>query len=472
MYGSLQAALPFRGDSIIWPMLDSRHAVDGFDLDQIYRGARYLEKNSGIIGKAVEDVVNLQGWLVPEPKTTDKEWNKLARSAFIARTKNERLFDVAGQHGWKSAQVWMETQRCIDGDCLCVLCRNDDGGGSIALYDAAQIRTGVNEKGIWNMGVRVNSQGRPTHYAVYDWEAGTSVAIEADAAVLYRHNPSSTMPRGLSDLHRILVHGIDIAETNGFTKEGIKIAAMVGLIETKSAGDKASQTATRMGGRSSGTPGGLETDVLTVSGTKMISLAPGRDIKTLSDGRPSANAMNFTKQLITEIAWGVGLEPQILYYVDGMGSSGARFSLEKLRRWILKRRIWREQLVNRIYQHIIACEIDSGRLRPCKAEAWQNVEWTALRDMTIDRGREGSLAINLIREGLMDASRWTLDTEEKTQTEILEANASALREAVDIAQRYHLPLDLLMRGSIGATAPTPTPENIKTEAIPDSDPEA
>lgn len=82
---------------LYWPTLDSRFEVDSWTLDRVWRNARNLEANSGLAGKAVADVVELLGWLVPHACTGDEDWNHEADQIFMNRAVNPELFDARGE---------------------------------------------------------------------------------------------------------------------------------------------------------------------------------------------------------------------------------------------------------------------------------------------------------------------------------------------------------------------------------------
>lgn len=451
---SLQAAAWSTARGILgWPTLDPREEITAWDYDQLWRRARNLYHNTGLIGKCVEDIVSFMGWLMPLPNTEDREWNKLARKAFLRRVNNRRLIDASGQLNWKTMQEWLEKRRTIDGDALCVLTRGIDGGAALRFFAAPQIRNSAElEDPGWIMGVKCDTSGRHTHYSVVDWETGSSALIPAHAAILYRHNPDPSQRRGVTDLIRALVHVQDIMETYGLTKASIKLAASIGLVETQQPGDKKTGAASALGIKAPKTPQGQDAAPVQIvpGGGSLVTLQPGRDLKVVADPRPSPQVVEFVKQLVAEVAYGIGLEPGILFALLGMGSAEVRFFIGKLRRWIEKRLTHREEWANTVYQYVIAGEIASGRLRPCEDPYWTDCHWVPTRDITIDVGREGGLAINLIREGLGSPNSWTLATEGKTVEEIQEELAYSLQTRADIAAKYNIDPAALTPGMAGA----------------------
>lgn len=82
-------------------------------------------------------MVLLSGYILPLPKTRDREFNKAAREVFMRRAMNPRLFETSGRLNFLQTQKWLEERSIIDGDALTVLTRiGADKGGGIALYAA------------------------------------------------------------------------------------------------------------------------------------------------------------------------------------------------------------------------------------------------------------------------------------------------------------------------------------------------
>lgn len=469
MFGSVQGALPWAQGMLYWPTLDDAKEVGSYDRAAVMRAARYLYRNSGIIRKVVKDIWLLQGPLMPIPMTGDREWNGLARRAFLARVGNPLKFDVSGKLSWKSMQAWLEKKASIDGDALVVLATGRDGGGMVSLYSAPKVVSPEGGGDAWRDGVKVNGQGRPIAYGVASGE-GKCMEVGAESALLYQREPDPAVVRGESDLIHAIRHGVDVAEIHGFTKASVKLASAVGFVETKSENDKSPGMAAALGKKAAiSEPVGSGANFQVVSGgARVVSLAPGRDLKAIYDQRPSPNVQAFIRDLMAEIAYGVGLDAEVLYHVNSLGSAATRLVLAKLRRWIDERKAVREVYMNRIYQHVIACEMASGRLRACDDDAWENVEWVGQRDLTIDVGREGALAINLIREGLADADRWCLATEGMPAESVLERRASLMAKAHAIAAESGVPINELLPGAIGATHAVHEVEEVETE---DEEPE-
>lgn len=429
---------------LYWPTLDSRYEVNTWTLDRLWRHARSLEANSGLAGKAVADVVELLGWLVPHACSADEEWNHEADRLFMARGVNPELFDARGELNFFTAQIWSERQRVIDGDVLTVLTSGPDDGGAFAFYEAPQIQSPEQAGSGWNCGVRLNPWGRAVAYGIADRDRGRVAVVQARDAILYRHNMGGGKPRGLSDLHRAIKHLHDEAEIVGYVKQSAKLAATIGLVETGEAG---------RGPGMGGSVGKVSVDAdgrkveKIMGGPTIHRLEPGRDLKVLADSRPSPNVIALLRHLMDEVAYGVGLSPALLWEPDKLGSGGIRFVMQKLKRWLKIRHAYRQMWCVRVWRFILAREMNMGRLRMCRDPHWVKCLWTPMSDMTIDLGREGNLMINLVDSALADQDGWCLANYGCTFEEIFKNKIRNLKMAKEECLRAGLTLQEVMPGA-------------------------
>lgn len=454
----IEATRPDFGGLLSWPTLDSRREITPWDQQTLYRSARALYYNCGRIRKAVEIIVNLQGWAMPQPCTADEEWNRTARRLFLQRVMNPAFFDTSGALNFVTAQLWLEQNRCIDGDALCVMGKSG-GYASFSFYKAPQVSEDGYGHGL-NTGVRCASSGRPLAYVLYDYAANTTREIPAAACWLYRHNPEPSYPRGVTDLVAAILNAKDITEISGYLKASLKLTAAIGLVEVKKEGDKHPGIAGKLMPVAPTTMGaGAVSIARMVGATTITSLEPGRDVKVVNDNRPGPNSKAFLDFLIADLAHSVGLDPTVLYDSTQLGSAGTRFDLAKLSRWAQKRLQWRTPGLTRIWRHVIACEIASGRLAPPREGRFDEVYWVPGRDMTIDVGRVADATINLVREGLMSPSAFTLATEGLLPEDVDREKARRMAHQRKLEEEFGLPPGSLHQAALGATdAPAPVPE--------------
>lgn len=447
-----------------WPTLDTRQEVDEMDRQTIWRRARLLEKNCPPIKKAVKNMVHFTGGLMPLPATADEEWNEEALRVFKARAKAPALFDVAGRINYTQAMSFLERAAVVDGDVFIVPTYAEDGGAAFAFYRAPSICGGGEQ------GVDCDTLNRAVTYYITDAE-GRTHTLPAWQVWQYTHEKDPTSLRGDSELMPAIRHARDIQQIVGYNKAAVKLAASMGLIMTKSLDDKHPRIGSAIGGAAKKNLTGTDDEPRTLMGTglQITAIPEGRDIKPIADTRPSTQVMQFVDFLVSNIAWASGIDAEVLFYSQKLGSGGVRFSLEKLHKWQEERLADKEVLCNSIYCHIIACEMTAGRLRPCKDANWRNVLWVPTRDMTIDTARVATAQINLSREGMADADDFTLRTTGRTVKQLARNKAANLAYMKRLCKEYGLTMAELMQGMVG-TVPA---ENADTETTthPDADPE-
>lgn len=472
VYGAIDAttwspARPFP----FWPVHTPEQEVDSFDLWALWTRARSLYANSSDVRMVVKSVTDLIGYLTPQPATADEDWNRLAAEAFRKRTVCG-VFEASGRLSWRSAAAWLTQRAIVDGDALVVLTKATDGGASFRYYHGSQV---WGDGDGYNQGVRTDEQGRITHYSIT--APGGKTTVPAAAARLYQHEPDPARPRGISGLISAMNDAQDLKEFDNLTKASLKLAASYALIERKDKSDPRADRQSLMEERchaNMGTTTATGEDAppappvpyqpYSVNGVKAVSLPPGRSMELLHDTRPSNETRAYMHDTKARIAYGLGFDPCLVYFVNELGSAGARYSLQRNRRTLQAIRVQMEELAAWQYQHIIAGEVATGRLRPCADANWANCRWIPLSDLTIDKGRDTTATINLVREGLADADRWTLATDGIPVSEILRRRAAYIAEAQELARAHGIPLHLLLAGALGAT-------NAPVEEAPEEDAE-
>lgn len=439
----------------LWYSLNPREEISNWQLDLIWRRARALYTNSPEIRNAVKQLVLLSGYILPLPQTRDKEFNEAARKVFLKRALNPRLFETSGRLNFLQMQKWMEERAIIDGDALAVLSRTRlDNGGMIALYSAPQVTGNVPEQVNLRTGCIMGRSGRVQKYLVKDFGSDAIQEIAASRCMLYTHNPDPADPRSVSELLTGICTCKDIDDINRLHKQQVKLASLFGLVETKDLNDKHSGLNDLIQQRKNKGQNceAQAEEPLYIDGVKAITLEPGRKLETLHNTNPSNEVRAFVKDLIRNLAYSLGLDPELLYDVNALGSGGIRFSLAKAKDWARTRNYDREVLCNRIYQHIIACEIEAGRLQPCKySEDTFNVQWIMRNEWSIDLRHEAQAFISLYNQGLVTGDEWTLSHYGMTLEDVMKKRADEFAHAKMIAEEYGLPINLLIPNQLGGT---------------------
>jgi capsid protein len=271
-----------------------------------------------------------------------------------------------------------------------------------------------------------------------------------------------------------LVGGIvtarDEMEINGFIKALAKLQASIGLVETKRDNDKApglmSQFADVMKPVSGMSPAESTMLGMSFGGSKVVSLAPGRDVKAITDNRPGPNTLQFLATQHKRVDDSLGLSNAVADDSSKLTSASTRLELDMLKRWIDKRQHWKKPMLHWVYRYFMAAEIAAGRLDPPREGNFEAVYWVPCRDLSIDVGRLASAAVNLMREGVMSRRQYTLATEGRTPEEIAAENAELFAHYAELEQLHGLAPGSLRQSALGATdVAAPVPDNSEQNNI-------
>ena len=392
--------------------LETRDEMDSYSHQEILRKCRWMFKNLGFCKGFVRNASDLIGYLMPQSLCKGKggkgeAWGELAEAAFRRRTETAEVFDRSGKFNFKTAQLMLTRQALRDGDMLTVLMESNSGGAMFGFYESHQLRTpkkvAKEQVKQWQAGVRMNSDDRHWEYGLGK-DGADAVAIPANRCIYFGEFESSGNRRAYPPLAHGVNHALDVSETWANVKSAIKSAALMGFVKETQPGVNQTKSAAGMPGtllKNKNPVASGELDTAQVWGSSQIpDLAPGQSLKILHDSRPSQNVQDFIKGLQNECAYGFGLSPEVLLDISSLTSAGVRFVLDRASRWIELRQLALEEWCRRVWVYVLAKEMKAGRLPyPPEGLEWWAVEWTPLRDLTIDRGKNRE-AVDEVKSGM------------------------------------------------------------------------
>jgi len=317
---------------------------------------------------------------------------------FYERAGTAFVFDRAAKMDFFQWQIALTRLRIKDGDSLSVLSETKGGTANIIFYEAHQIDNGKAKTTI--DGVYVDKFGRHQGYNLVDPDdSDKSAFVSSNDSIFYADFERPGQVRGISSLAHALNNIQDQAEITADVKHGIKMANQVGLIRTMkgSAGGAqgfASAVTTR-------TVNGATINVEQMrEGGIVAQLGENEDLSVLHDGRPHPNQMVLLEWLVRDIAWGVGLSPEVLWDLAKQTGPSQRYLMAETQRWIEHEQARLKQACQRFWTYFIAKAIKSGEL-PKPPKNWWWAEWIPQADLTIDRGREGRLELEQYEAGML-----------------------------------------------------------------------
>jgi capsid protein len=440
-----------RRGHVWWPSMSGARELTGSDRWRVMKKIRWLYANNGHARRVINGLANLIGYLSPQAITTDNDWNRVAEKHFARFAMTPFVFDRAGKMDFRTWQIANSRGRLKDGDFLSVLGQTTTGRAQLICYEATQIDNGTstvpdNERLV--DGVFRDRFGRHVAYSIVDPDQNERVArISAEDCIFYADFERPNQVRGYPALAHAVNDLLDIVEIDGETKVGIKRALYVGVYRKHQAANTGpmgllSPVVSEDTGLDATIDGATKNIVQNVenilSAGGIPNLGQGESLETLADDRPGPNQREFVQALLEKIALGLGLPPSVVFSITGQTGPEVRFHMAELARWLAHEQDRLRRICQRYWVYFWAREFENGYPMP-RTEEWWAAAWVPQADLTIDRGREGRLALEELRIGattLADiyAAKGE-DWEEK-----LELHSQILSRARDIAAGYGLSL--------------------------------
>lgn len=402
---------------VYFPELDTRREISSFTRTEVLRRVRFLYANHGIAKRIVNGLARMVAGtgLTPQAATTDKVWNALAEREFANRTGSQFVFDLGGRYDFPSSQQAQLRFAFRDGDAASVLTESATAQARFAFYEGHQIGNAPSlpigqDQSLWRDGVRHDAHNRAIAYRLLG-DNGSFRDVPAEDVIFFCNYERGGQSRGLSILSQAINHLLDAAEITGYIKQGVKLANQYGYwIETAAGSTGTSATASqRVGGAS-------QTKVQTSAGPVTLEriygagaipdLLPGQSLKFNASSHPHPNNLSLIEFLIRDIAWGVGLSPEILWNIAALGGANTRFVLADAQGWIEEQQAHLVRTYcSRVWLYTIAKAMKTGRLPRCKDPEWWKHVWIPPPRLTVDFGRDGQLHLDQLKMGAITYTR-------------------------------------------------------------------
>lgn len=487
----------------LWGTLDTRYDLQSFDQRELVRRSRALFANSGIARVPIT-IAMMVGSQTPQMASASKSWNKVAEQLLRFENGSAMICDVAGTHNLEDAQRLIEFLAMRDGDCFVVLTKTSTGRASWRIYEGHVVNGQPNDAGnnqYWNQGILRNANGRPVSYYFEDQNpigAVGGTVIPASDVIHYQYNDGMA-PRGIPALAHAIVNIIDIIERRGFTKATIKLRAMLGLqitadAEAKPQGDRPflspmlNATGPRAGLPANSMDQGPKVENVEMAGNtaSIMRLPPGYKADVLNDDSPSPNATEFENELLRDVAIGLQMPPQVIFWLEKQTGPMVRFTVRMAEKRIAQRRQYmRNTFLNRWIGYQLSLAIKAGNLTvPASGlpDKWYACTYKEPASLTIDVGRDGVLELKQLDAGvasLHDVVGTAGGDWEETLDQKFEENDRVMELAMKLMKKYpELPLAQAMAmfrmtgrkadDLAGAEVPEPEPvDDEKTDPAQD-----
>jgi len=502
--GSFDSAAdaPVRSSTVMFPW-DSAKEINPRERRELIKKHRMLRNNLGFIRGMINTTVRLSiGWgLQPMPKSGDKDFDRRAL-AYYKRATWRQTFDVSGQDHERSMQRLVLRETITDGELFAIKVVDDFGRPQRQLIKTEQIGDPENRTSTenWQDGILANSLRRPLIYSVLQnplpgQSAQRARRIEARQMLHIYDRERATQYHGLPWGYTGLNHGIDTIDIAAFEKITHKLnTAIIGSMTTKdgqapanieqmllaAAKAQAAAGATVAGGEVAGKEGQR---VFKIQGSSIPIFKAGEGMNFFN-GRNSASAIEFAAWLCAQYAQGFGCPTELVIGLMS-GSAAVRGNTDLAGRFFEDNQmIVIDDWCQPNYENIIGTGILAGRyprdfplVEPLEPPAgytgWDACEWRGPKNITVDRGREGKLYLELKRAGWMsDEEYWTMNGEDPGEMSQTVDNELVQRlerwRAQTLSDGSKLPDEMFWRREFGQNLPANTNSDPGQEPPPDA----
>jgi capsid protein len=460
------------------------------------RNARFLRAKLGVVRALVEGTARhtLGGGLMPKSYCADEEWAKEADSDFL-EWASRKQFDIRDGMNFFRAQKVVFPDVQTDGDAGAVPVRDLDGnprvqhfpGDLISDAPGASVFIGEGSGARWRDGILRSSVGTPIAYRVMREPVQRPVLNGARA---YWDYPAANFwlvqrPDRLNANRALpwLYHGdqaaVNILDLNVLEMQAAKLNSyFAAAIKTGESGDLPSGIQEMLEREMQTVPDGTDEDgqpktkeversyLNLMGGAGIPVLDPGEELQFFRNERPSTTFAGFIEYLIADIAIGYGVPSQFVWGLVGLGGPTARLVLQQAD-WFFAdcADVMVSTYCQPIWESYIADRMNRGLLRPpAPGSNWRAVQWQGPGSMTIDKGRDGKLYLDLVKNGMGTRGAWFEMTGKNGPAE-LKRVVREVREIIELCAAEGVPVEYVLgdqaaKLAAGATDPEEMAEQI------------
>lgn len=395
---------------IYTPTLDSAKSLTTSARLEQTKKSFFLYENIGLAARAVNGVSKFVGPLVPQAKTRDEEWNRLAEQAFEDACGNSPFgCDVAKSVNFYEAQELLVKQMALAGDCFWQKQTSNSDRAMFRIIPGENVGSAyADQQDGWIDGVRLSKLGAPVRYRVLKSPTNYTEYqdISADDIMRVGRIDRAGQVRSRPWLHRAADHLQDISEILNYEKMSSKLGASLAfVIKSPSAGQIGLGSSLQKVSTGTGT---ITKDLMT-EGSVIPHLQPGEEIESFNNTHPSSNLDTFLTYLRRDIAHGFDMPASILFDPEQAGGATMRYAMEDAAKTIQRiQNIIVTSFAEPFWRFWIFQEIQAGRLPFPKDDGafLRRVEFIAPQKVSVDIGRDGRLYSDMLLRGQLSPQRF------------------------------------------------------------------
>lgn len=412
--------------------LEPKREVTPWDRRTLLEAGRWTVNNHGMAARIVRGTARFAvgNGLVPQAQTTDFAWNKQAELWFEDRYGSAPwAFDRSGQFDFYTCQTALIESMLTDGEVFAQLVRSGAGLPMVRFVTSDSVRSDTYLDRDTIDGVQLDASGRPLAFLFHDYTTGAGTPVPADDVIhLFRPHRIGAI-RGVSWLGTAVSRFQAMREMFELEIAAVRLNQKVGItVESESGNVGLGSTITR------DLPDGskMQVDEL-FPGVGMLKLKKGERAVAHEFNRPNQNFRDFIGMLARECAYSVGVSPEIIWDMAGLGGTASRQALIDADVFFGSIRLLVEtRFCSRFWRYAIWHAMKAGEL-PYPGEDWFRCSWVGPQKLTVDNGRDGRLRLELVRAGLLSRRQYfnELGQDSEQETEDIIRDAARRKKLID-----------------------------------------
>ena len=389
---------------VFMPTLEPRKELGAGTRLEITRKAWWFIHNFGAAARCIEGVARYVGPLVPQARGGDSAWCRDVDERFENDNCTEAFaFDVGAEVNFYEAQPFIVKHMAAGGDFFWQKMLSATGRAMARFIPSESIGNANTQldQSKWFDGALVDAFGRVSKWRVLKDADGKSwTDVSSDDLHQIRRPYRKGYVRSPSWLARAANHLQDISEILSFEKQSTKLNAQVAYVLTSQ--DPSTGMSAR---RTASSPDTVNVDSL-FNSSAVARLKTNEKLESFRSEHPNENFEAFLNYLMRDISWGIGISPELLWSIAGIGGANTRFVLEDAAIFFRElQSLLENKFCRPFYKFWLWSEIQAGRIK-YPGEGWWKCDWIPPQKITVDIGRDGRLMSELLSRGQMSPQRY------------------------------------------------------------------
>lgn len=407
---------------------DTRREITMRTRLELVKKSRWLNNNLGLFRRFTNGTARyaVGSGITHMPATNDEVWNGLAEKYFENWASNEIMCDVRGRVSFWRMQKYLLRAMVRDGDSFVLKTPVKDetlasgkvvpGLPQLQWLESTMVGNrfflsnvnGFDDEG-YRDGILATQQSKVIRYKILQdtnpqsFDLGAAITVPSESMRHIFDSERATSLRGLPWGYHGMNSGLDILDLTSLEKVAAKLhSAMAGAIKRRG-GDAAQGFGSRL--RQVETTGADGKKKVTsydnfAGGAGILQLDLDEEFQLFTSNRGSTTFTGFIDFLVRDMAWGLGLPPEFMWSVAGLGGPNGRMILEDAK-WFFEevQDLMVDLLCRPIYTWVISRAILRGELPECPDPEWWSCHWQGPAKITIDQGKEGALELQRLASG-------------------------------------------------------------------------